>query len=212
MHIPDGFISPQTYLPALVVSGVLWAVAAKKIRLDVEKIPLLGGVSALAFVLMLIALPLPGGTTVHLGGVAIVALLFGPWSAFVAISLVLLIAALLFGEGGITSYSVNVLAIAFSGSFSAFLVSKILSRYENAALVGAGFVSVVIPAIIVALALGIQPSIASDSGRPLYFPFGLDVTVPAIVLPHFFLGIAEGVVTLGAVRFLRHHFRGYFAL
>jgi cobalt/nickel transport system permease protein len=210
VHIPDGFISPQTYLPALALSGVLWAVAAKKIALEVEKIPLLGGVSAIAFVLMLIALPLPGGTTVHLGGVAIIALLFGPWTAFVALSMVLALQALLFGEGGITSYSVNVLAIAFGGSFSAYGTWYVLRRFKRVAMIASGFAATIVPALIVAVALGIQPLIASHDGRALYFPFDLHVTLPAVMLPHLFLGIVEGFVTLSAVTFLKSRFRNYF--
>ncbi len=210
MHIPDGFISPQTYLPALAVCGVLWAVARKKIALDAEKIPFIAGVSAISFTLMLIALPLPGGTSVHLGGVAIVALLFGPWVGFAAISLVLLLQALLFGEGGITAYSVNVLAIAFAGSFAASVSYRLLRRYEKAALLVAGWMSTVVPALLVAVALGIQPLIASDAGKPLYFPFGLHVTLYAVVVPHLLLGVAEAVVTLLSVRFLRTRFLGVF--
>ncbi len=211
MHIPDGFISPQTYLPALAISGVFWTIAAKKMVLESEKIPLLGGVSAIAFVLMLIALPLPGGTTIHLGGVAIVALLFGPWSASVALSLVLLLQALLFGEGGITSYSVNVLAIAFGGSFSAYGTWYVLRRFERAAMIAAGFMATLVPALIVAVALGIQPLVASQNGTPLYFPFGLHVTLGAVVVPHLFVGVVEGFVTFSAVSFLKLRFRRYFA-
>lgn len=206
MHIPDGFISPQTYLPALAVSLVLWSVAAKKIHLEAEKIPFIAGVSAMSFVLMLIALPLPGGTTVHLGGVAIIALLFGPWIGFVSVSLVLLIQALLFGEGGITAYSVNVLSIAFVGSFGAHYMYKLLVRFKRASLLAAGYVSSVLPSLAIAIFLGIQPLIASEDGKPLYFPFDLNITLIAVVGPHLLLGIAEAVVTLMAVQFLRSRF------
>lgn len=210
MHIPDGFISTQTYLPALALCGVLWAGARRKIALESEKLPFIAGVSAISFTLMLIALPLPGGTSVHLSGVAIVSLLFGPWVSFVAISMVLLIAALLFGEGGITAYSVNVLSMAAAGSFSAYYIYKALRRWERVALFAAGWISVVAPAAAVALALGIQPLIASDGGRPLYFPFGLHVTFGAIVGPHLLLGILEALVTMMAVRYLKGRFSGVF--
>lgn len=160
----------------------------------------------MSFVLMLIALPLPGGTTVHLGGVAIIALLFGPWIGFVSVSLVLLIQALLFGEGGITAYSVNVLSIAFVGSFGAHYMYKLLVRFKRASLLAAGYVSSVLPSLAIAIFLGIQPLIASEDGKPLYFPFDLNITLIAVVGPHLLLGIAEAVVTLMAVQFLRSRF------
>ncbi|MBN2896491.1 MAG: energy-coupling factor ABC transporter permease [Campylobacterales bacterium] len=208
MHIPDGFISPQTYLPALALCGALWAFTRRRVALEPEQLPFIAGVSAISFTLMLIALPLPGGTSVHLGGVAIISLLFGPWMGFAAISMVLLIAALLFGEGGITAYGVNVLAIAFGGSFASFYMYRLLRRWERLAILAAGWISVVVPSFIIALALGIQPLIASEGGKPLYFPFGLHVTLPAIVLPHLLLGLLEAVVTLSVVRYLRRRFVG----
>nr|WP_321267368.1 energy-coupling factor ABC transporter permease [uncultured Sulfurimonas sp.] len=211
MHIPDGFISPQTYIPAIAISASLLALAYKKIELDVEKIPLIAGVSAISFVMMLIAIPFPGGTTMHLSGVAIIALLFGPWIAFSSISLVLLIQALLFGEGGITSYPINIIAMAFVGSFSAYYSHKLLSSFsKNSAMFMAGWASIFFPSIIIALVLGIQPLIASSDGTPLYFPFGLSVTLPSVIIPHIFIGIVEGLVTLSSIKFLRTQFRSVF--
>jgi cobalt/nickel transport system permease protein len=67
----------------------------------------------------------------------------------------------------------------------------------------AGFLSVMLSALFIATMLGIQPLIAADSqGSPLFFPFGLEITLPAILIPHFFLAIAEGVLTVLAYRFL----------
>ena len=71
-------------------------------------------------------------------------------------------------------------------------------------MVLAGWLSVVVPAIVVALVLGLQPVLAhAPDGTPRFFPFGLSVTLPAIVLPHALLGIGEGVLTLLVVRLLR---------
>lgn len=211
MHIPDGFISPQTYIPAIAISAVLLSIAYKKIELDVEKIPFIAGVSAVSFVIMLIAIPFPGGTTMHLSGVAIIALLFGPWIAFSSISLVLLIQALLFGEGGITSYPINIIAIAFVGSFSSYYSYKLLSSFsKNIAMFMAGWTSIFFPSVVVALVLGIQPLVASVDSTPLYFPFGLSVTLPSVVIPHILLGIAEGFVTYSGVKFLKTQFRSIF--
>jgi len=212
MHIPDGFISPQTYLPAAVVGAGLLAIAYKKVNLDIEKIPMLSGVSAIAFVMMLIIFPIPGGTTVHLSGIAIVALLFNPWMAFMSISLVLLIQALMFGDGGVTAYPVNMLSLAFLGSFSAYYGYHLFKNVSKKfATLFAGWISIVLPSLFIATVLGVQPLIASaDDGSPLFFPFGLDVTLPSIVIPHLLLGLLEGLVTFGVVNFLRLRFKRAF--
>jgi cobalt/nickel transport system permease protein len=211
VHIPDGFISPQTYIPSIAIGAALLAIAYKKIDLDAEKIPLIAGVSAISFVMMLIAIPFPGGTTMHLSGIAIISLLFGPWIAFSSISLVLLIQALLFGEGGITSYPINIIAMAFVGSFSSYWFYKLFAyRSKNIAIFMAGWTSIFFPSILIAIVLGIQPLVASVDGTPLYFPFGLSVTLPSVVIPHIFIAIIEGLVTLSSVKFLRTQFRSVF--
>jgi len=212
MHIPDGFLSPGTYLPATAVAAGLIIVAMRRADLESEKIAAVAAISAFSFVVMLFAMPIPGGTSVHLGGVGLMAVLFGPWTAFGALSLVLLIQALLFGEGGITAYGVHVIAIAFAGTMSAYGIYRTLRRFsENAARFAAGYIGMVVPALIVAAVLGVQPLIAHDAGgKPLFFPFGLEVTLPSIVVPHLIAGVAEGAVTVIMVGFLRRYFKGMF--
>lgn len=207
MHIPDGFIAPQVYLPAYAVAGIGWTWAMRRLRagLDETTLPRLAVLTALSFVLMMVAIPLPGGTTVHAEGIALLAVVFGIPTAFVASSLVLAMQALLFGAGGITALPVNALALGLVGAGCAVLAQRALRRCgEPLALVAAGWLSVVVPAALVATVLGIQPLIAhGDDGSPLFFPFGLDVTLPAVVLPHLLVGLGEGFLTLAVVRLLR---------
>ncbi len=199
MHIPDGFLSPQTYLPAYALCAGLWWVGLRRLRreLDADTLPYLAVLTALSFVLMMLALPLPGGTTVHAAGIALLAVNFGVWMAFLAVSLVLAMQALLFGDGGVTALAVNALAMGLVGSAAARLAWRLLSPlHATAALFVAGWVSVVLPALLVALVLGIQPALAHDTaGRPLFFPFDLAITLPAVLLPHVLVGLGEGVLT-----------------
>lgn len=205
MHIPDGFISPQTYLPAYAVCAGLWWVALRRVRarLDADTLPFLATLTALSFVLMAIALPLPGGTTAHAAGIALLAVNFGVWTAFVAVSLVLAMQALLFGAGGITALPVNALAMGLAGALAAWLAWQGLRRvHARTALFLAGWLSVVLPALLAALVLGAQPLLAQDAqGRPLFFPFGFAVTLPAVLIPHALLGVGEGLLTA-----LGHHY------
>lgn len=205
MHIPDGFISPQTYLPAYAVCAGLWWLALRRVRarLDAETLPFLAVLTALSFVLMMIALPLPGGTTAHAAGIALLAVNFGVWTAFLAVSLVLAMQALLFGAGGITALPVNALAMGLAGGLAAWLAWQGLRRvHATVALFLAGWLSVALPALLVAAALGVQPLLAQDAqGRPLFFPFELTITLPAVLVPHMLLGLGEGLLTA-----LGHHY------
>ena len=86
MHIPDGFIAPQMYLPLYGGAAGAWVYATRRLRrtLDDRTLPLLAALTAFAFVVMMIMIPLPGGTTVHASGVAILAIAFGIWTSFIS--------------------------------------------------------------------------------------------------------------------------------
>ncbi len=200
MHIPDGLISPQTYLPALAVAVPLWWWAGRSFRRQVgdEVLPRLAVFTALAFLLSSLMLPLPGGTSGHAIGVGLLTLVFGPWVAFLAYTLVLVLQALVMGAGGITALPVNALAMGFVGAFLAYGLFHLLRSVQiDLAVVVAVFVSILASALLVALVLGLQPLIAqAPDGSPRFFPFGWAVTVPAVLVPHLFIGVAEAALTL----------------
>ncbi len=205
MHIPDGLLSPQTYLPALAVAVPLWVLGARRLhdRLGDAALPRLAVFTALAFVLSTLMVPLPGGTSGHAIGVALLALVFGPWTAFMAYTLVLALQALVIGAGGLTALPLNALAMGFVGAWTAVGVARVFSPVHREAAVALGvWVSILLSALIVALVLGLQPTIAqATDGSPLFFPFGPRVTVPAILVPHAFIATGEAVLT---VLILRH--------
>lgn len=209
MHIPDGYLSPPTYIATYAVMSPLFIYGLKKAKKDLteESIPLLSALTALSFLVMMLNIPIPGGTSGHVIGAAVIAILFNPWIAFLSISLVLIIQAFIFGDGGITALAVNSFAMGFVSAFTGNYVYRLLKKIinEKAALFLSGWSSIVAAAIIIAVVLGIQPLIASDSlGNPLYFPFGLEVTIPAIVGSHIiYFGIAEGIYTLIVIKFMK---------
>jgi cobalt/nickel transport system permease protein len=207
MHIPDGLISPQTYLPAFVLAAPLWFFAGRRLqgRLGDATLPRLAVFTALAFVLSTLMLPLPGGTSGHAVGVGLLALVFGPWIAFMAYSLVLLLQAVVMGAGGITALPVNALAIGFAGAWIAHGTFVVMRRFGEApAVVVAVWLSVMLSALLLALALGIQPRLAqAPDGTPLFFPFGLAITVPALLIPHALIGAGEAALTLLVFRHAR---------
>ncbi|PIV87871.1 MAG: cobalamin biosynthesis protein CbiM [Hydrogenophilales bacterium CG17_big_fil_post_rev_8_21_14_2_50_63_12] len=199
MHIPDGFIAPQMYLPLYGLAAGLWAYGAKRVarELDEATLPWLAALTAASFALSFIALPLPGGTSAHVTGVGLLAASFGIWNAFMAASMVFAIQALLFGDGGVTTLPLNALAMGFAGALAARGLYLALRRWPIVALFAAGWIGLCLPSLLIALALGAQPLIAHDAaGAPLYFPFGWSVTLPALLIPHALLGLGEGALTV----------------
>lgn len=211
MHIPDGYLSPQTYIPLYGVFIATAAIAVKKVKKKVDKkmVPFLGMAAAFSFLIMMFNIPIPGGTTGHAVGAAIVTLLLGPWVAFIAVSVALIIQALMFGDGGITAIGANCFNMALVIPFVAWYIFKILAGSGSSQLrVGiaaflAGYVSLVVSAIFVGAELGIQPLIATGSdGNPLYSPYPLKIAIPTMALEHLLLfGIIEGIVTMAIFRY-----------
>ncbi|WP_297889866.1 energy-coupling factor ABC transporter permease [Sulfurihydrogenibium sp.] len=208
MHVPDGFIAPSVYIPAYIVDiGLLtYSLKSLKYKLNEDTLPLLSVLSALSFILMSITFPVLGGTSVHITGVALLSIVFGYWISFFSVSLILFLQAVLFGEGGITSFPINSLAIAFFGSIASAITFKVLNRFlkEDISAFFSGWLSINISAFLIAVVLGIQPIIAHDDNcNPLYFPFGLNITLSALVIPHIFAGFIEGFYTAIAYKILK---------
>lgn len=209
MHIPDGFLAPAVYAPLLLVETALFYVSYKKVAKLVSNdsvMPFLASISAFSFVIMMFNVPIPGGTSGHATGVAILTLLFGPWVAIFSLSVVLLLQAVLFGDGGILAFGANAMSMGFVGAFSAHFAAKFASKFANEKVSWfvSGYVAAVMSSFLVALLLGIEPMFFMDeSGKPMFFPLGLDVTIPALVGSHaLFFGVLEGVITVGALTLL----------
>src|SRR3954468_6283053 len=128
MHIPDGYLSPQTCAAAFVVAVPMWAVASKRVTRVVKtrNVPLLAILSALSFLIMMFNIPIPDGTTAHAVGGAITAIALGPWAAVIAVSVALLFQALLFGDGGVLAYGANVLNMAIIMPFVGYAVYRLI--------------------------------------------------------------------------------------
>ncbi len=206
MHIPDGYLGPQTYVPLYVVFITTISIAIKKLKdkLTAKLVPFLGMATAFTFLIMMFNVPIPGGTTGHAVGAAIIALILGPWSAMVSVSVALIIQALVFGDGGITAIGANCFNMAIIMPVLAILVYQLIAGKShspvrlNIASFFSGYISLNIAAIVTAIEFGIQPLIAmSPEGQALYAPYPLKVAVPAMAIEHLILfGFIEGIVTM----------------
>lgn len=223
MHIPDGYLSPQTYLPLLGGTVACWSVALRRMKdeLAARHVPYLAMATAFSFLVMMFNLPIPGGTTGHAVGAGIVALLLGPWTAVISISVVLIIQALIFGDGGITAIGANCFNMAVVGTFASYWTFRLVGgasaspRRLGVAAFCAGYVGLTAAAALTAFEFGIQPLIAQGpDGRPLYAPYPLSVALPTMLLEHLLLfSVAEGLVTALLLRyFLNHEPQSVFAL
>jgi cobalt/nickel transport system permease protein len=213
MHIPDGYLSPHTAGAFYVVSAPLWALSLRSVRsrLHERRVALLSLLSAFSFLVMMFNIPLPGGTTGHAVGSVLVAILVGPWAALLAVTLALAVQALFFGDGGILALGANSFNMGFVMPLAGYLAFRMLRgssgpgdrRFSIAAATG-GYVGINVAALLVAIELGIQPILHhSPGGTPLYAPFALGVTIPAMVLPHLTVaGAAEAILTGGVAAFL----------
>src|SRR5512136_2459767 len=206
MHIPDGYLGPNTYIAFWIIMIPIWYYAGKKLSTELrsKQVPLLALAAAFSFVIMMINVPIPGGSTGHAVGGAIIGIVLGPWAAVIAISVALVLQALMFGDGGITAIAANCFNMALVMPFFSYYVYKFISggteitssrRIIAAAI--AGYVSLAIAAGFTGFEFGIQPLLHHTAeGVPLYMPYSLGVTVPAMVLEHVFgFSLLEALIT-----------------
>jgi len=216
MHIPDGYLGPPTSGALLAIMIPFWIAAARNVKksLRMKQVPLLAIGAAFSFVLMMFNVPIPGGSTGHAIGGVLVAILLGPWAAMIAMTVALVIQALLFGDGGITAIGANCFNMAVVLPFVGYGVYCLLSgssppgsRRRVIAAGIAGYVGIVAAAICAGVEFGLQPLLHHTSGgQALYCPYGLKVAVCAMAVPHVLVvGWIEAVVTALVVKYLQKH-------
>ncbi len=224
MHIPDGYLGPITYGGLWAAILPVWIYASKRIKdtLKASRVPLLGLSAAFTFVVMMFNVPAPGGTTGHATGATLIAILLGPWPAVMAVSIALIIQAIIFGDGGITAIGANCFNIAFVGTVVGYGIYRLIAGSNpppppftkggrggiNRHLIGAGigaYTGINISALLTAFELGIQPLIhVGQDGKPLYSPFPLGITIPAIMTVHILIfGVIEAAITVLVLIYLQ---------
>jgi cobalt/nickel transport system permease protein len=213
VHIPDGYLSPQTCAAAYVVAVPAWAIAANRVTRVVKtrNVPTLAILAALSFLVMMFNIPIPDGTTAHAVGAVIIAIVLGPWAAVIAVSVALLFQALLFGDGGVLAFGANVVNMAILMPFLGYGVYRLIAgrspltaKRRTVAAAIAGFAGINAAALATAVEFGIQPELFhTASGAPLYSPYHLSQTLPAMMLAHLTVaGAAEAILTGGVFAYL----------
>ncbi|MEN3586436.1 energy-coupling factor ABC transporter permease [Streptomyces sp. ZYX-F-203] len=205
MHVPDGFIDAPTSAAAAVVAAGAVAVGLRGARreLDERTAPLAGLVAAFVFAVQMLNFPVAAGTSGHLLGGALAAILVGPYTGVLCISVVLLMQAVLFADGGITALGVNVVCMGVVGTVVAYAVFrglvKVLPRSRRSAT-AASFVAALfsVPAAALAFTLFYWVGGTTD--------IGIGKVAGAMVGVHLLIGVGEAAITaftVGAVLAVR---------
>ncbi|HEX9116978.1 MAG TPA: cobalt transporter CbiM [Anaerolineae bacterium] len=213
MHIPDGYLSPLTAAVMFLLVLPFWARGARTLRqtLSAANVPLIALLAAFSFVIMMFNVPLPGGTSGHAVGGVLAAVILGPDVAVIAISIALVIQAFFFGDGGLLALGANCFNMAVVLPYTGAAIYRLLAgdrtvsprRRALAAGLG-GYAGLSLAALFTAVEFGLQPALfhAAD-GTPLYAPYPLAVSIPAMVLPHLAVAsVVEGLLTGLVVAYL----------
>lgn len=194
MHAPDGFLDAPTAIATGLLSAGAVGVAIRQSRqeLDDRQVPLAGVTAAFIFAAQMVNFPVAAGTTGHLIGGALAAVLLGPWMGLLVVTVVVLVQALVFADGGLTALGYNVFNMAIVTSLGGWAVFRLVRRVLRATPT-----SVAVAAGIA----GFASVVLSAAAFSLQWLFGATVAVPfdrvftAMVGIHTIIGIGEGVIT-----------------
>lgn len=198
MHIPDGFINGTTSLGAgLVAAGSLGAgLRQAGRRLADRQVPLAGLAAAFIFAAQMINFPVGVGTSGHLIGGGLAAVLLGPWLATVVLSVVVGVQALIFADGGVSALGLNILNMAVLAPWTAWLLFKLiramLPRTQRAVIGSAGVASAV-SVVVAALGFVLEYALGGTGGAPVR------TVLIAMGGVHVLIGIGEGLITAAIV-------------
>jgi cobalt/nickel transport system permease protein len=214
MHIPDGYLSPVTCIIMFALVLPFWVRGVRSLRakLNAKTAPLVALFAAFSFVIMMFNVPLPGGTTGHAVGGALAAIILGPDIACIAISVALLIQAVFFGDGGILAFGANCFNMGVVLPFVSYAIYHAITKNDPltskrrlwASALGA-WTGLTVASFFAAVEFGIQPALFhSADGTPLYAPYPLSVSIPAMVIPHALIAsVVEALVTVAVVAYLQ---------
>jgi cobalt/nickel transport system permease protein len=199
MHAPDGFLSVPIAALMWVLTLVALAVAVRRANatIDERAVPLLGVMAAFIFAAQMFNFQVAGGTSGHLLGGVLAAVLLGPWGATLVMACVIAVQALVFQDGGLVVMGANIFNMGIVGTLGGYyayrLVARLLGGERQARLPAAGiaaWLAVVTGATLMAIELAVSGTSPAE------------VALPAMLGVHVFIGIGEAVITVAAVGFV----------
>ena len=194
MHIPDGFINGGTSLAAGVVAvgGTAVCLNQSSKTLDDRQVPMIGLSAAFIFAAQMLNFPVASGTSGHLLGGVLAAVLVGPWAGAICVTVVLFVQALLFADGGLSALGLNVVNMALVGSFVGYgiflAIRRLMPAKRSSVVVASGIAAGLAPvlaAVVFTLEYAIGGSGVASVGN----------VAAAMIGVHLLIGIGEGVIT-----------------
>jgi cobalt/nickel transport system permease protein len=201
VHIPDGFMNAPTSLVGGAVAVGLIAISVKKAAgsLDDRQVPMAGLVAAFIFAMQMLNFPVAGGTSGHLLGGCLAAILVGPWVGSLAMSVVFIVQALVFADGGLTALGLNIVMMGYAtcfGGYGIFLLLRRILPATKAAVTGAAAAAAWCGVVLASCVFVLYYAIGGAGGAPL------QTVAIAMIGVHMLIGIGEAVITgltVGAV-------------
>jgi cobalt/nickel transport system permease protein len=201
MHVPDGFIDAPTSLAAGVVASGGVTVALRKAGDDLleSRAAMTGLVAAFIFAAQMLNFPVAGGTSGHVLGGLLAAVLVGPWLGSLAVTVVLVVQCLLFADGGLSALGLNIILMALIPAFLGYalflLARRLLPRTRTGVLAATAFAALA-SVLLAAIGFTIAYAIGGNGAAPL------STVAAAMIGVHVVIGIGEAVITtltVGAV-------------
>ncbi len=205
MHIPDGFIdAPVSAIAAVIAAvGIVICLRGARRQLDERTAPLAGLIAVFVFAMQMINFPVAAGTSGHLLGGALAAILVGPYAGALAVSVVILVQGLLFADGGLSAIGLNIINMGLITAVAGWFVFRAVVKVagiSRPAILGAAFAAGLVSVPVSALAFVLEYALGGTGTVPVG-----TVTI-AMVGVHILIGLGEGIITaltVGAVYLTR---------
>ncbi len=200
LHIPDGFLSIGVSLVGWFLAVIFIGIALRQTRdqLGERQVPLMGILAAFIFAAQAINFPVAAGTSGHLLGGTLAAIVLGPWAGTLVMTAVIAVQALLFQDGGLLVMGWNILNMGVITTFTGYavyiLVVRFLGTTTRSRLIG-GFLGAWLSVVVSATAAAIELAISGTS--PLH------LGLPAMAGVHALIGLGEAIITVGAIGLLQ---------
>jgi len=196
MHIPDGFLS-------LIMSIICWVITAGVVALAISKtnkalgekqIPLMGVMAAFIFAAQMINFPVAGGTSGHLLGGAMAAIVLGPWAGMLVMTSVIAVQALLFQDGGLLVMGANILNMGLATAAVGYGLYRSAAGRSKSVKLGVAGVAAWLSVMTGALLTSLQLWLSGTSD--------LQIVIPAMLGVHALIGVGEALITVSALGFI----------
>lgn len=196
LHAPDGFFSVPVALAMWAIAVVVIAISVRRVgdTFDERAIPLMGVTAAFIFAAQMINFPVVGGTSGHLLGAVLAAILLGPWAGTLVMASVIAVQSLVFQDGGLLAMGANIVNMGLIGTVGGYAIYRAVARVLGGESRGR------LPAAAVAAWSAVMLGAAATSFElAASGTTTLAVVLPAMLGTHALIGIGEAVITVGAL-------------